>query len=294
MTGSEGSADAGPAAEEATGPTGTAAPARPLPYRLVATDLDGTLLRGDATVSRRTRDVLGAVAAAGATHLVVTGRSVRWTLPVLEALDYRGLAVCGQGAQLYDAGAGRLLTSVTLDRRTAALALAKIEAEVGPIAVAAGQDGLAGQVLVGEGYDCHPELPVVHVREREALFAEPLSKLYIQHPGLGTDALAEAAQRVVGDLVGVTVAGRESLELVPLGLTKAKGLSLAARRLRVAPAETVAFGDMPSDAPMLAWAGHGVAMGNAHLELRAVADEITASNDEDGVARTLIRLFGPF
>ncbi len=294
MSAPEGFADTGPAAEQAPGPAGSAAPARPLPYRLVATDLDGTLLRGDATVSRRTRDVLAAVAAAGAAHIVVTGRSVPWTLRVLEALDYRGLAVCGQGAQLYDAGAGRLLTSVTLDRRTAALALAKIEAEVGPLAVAASQDGLAGQVLVGEGYVYNPELPVLHVREREGLFAEPINKLYIQHLELGDDALAEVAQRVVGHLVGVMLAGHQILELLPLGLTKATGLSLAARRLGVTPAETIAFGDMPNDIPMFGWAGHGVAMANAHPELRAVADEITASNEEDGVALTLTRLFGPF
>jgi Cof subfamily protein (haloacid dehalogenase superfamily) len=268
--------------------------ARPLPYRLVATDLDGTLLRSDNTVSRRSRDVLAAVTAAGAAHIIVTGRSVPWTRHVLDDLGYDGLAVCGQGAQLYDAGAHRLLTSVTLDRKLAALALSKIEAEVGPVTLAASQDGLAGEVLIGEGYVYSPELPVIHMRDTGELWAHPINKLYIQHRELGDDALAEAAQAVVGDLVGVVMAGEGIVELLPLGLTKATGLSLAARRLGVTAAETIAFGDMPNDVPMFDWAGHGVAMANAHVDLKAVADEITSSNDEDGIAVVLERVFGPF
>lgn len=113
----------------------------PFPYKLVATDLDGTLLRDDDTVSERTREALAAATAAGAAHIVVTGRAVPWTRHVLDDLGYRGIAVCGQGAQVYDAGAHRLLTSVTLDRQLAGLALSKIEAEVGPLALAASRDG---------------------------------------------------------------------------------------------------------------------------------------------------------
>src|SRR5882757_749471 len=131
----------------------------PFPYKLVATDLDGTLLRPDDTVSERTREALTAVTAAGAAHIIVTGRAVPWTRHILDDLGYEGLAVCGQGAQVYDAGAHRLLTSVTLDRKLAALALEKIEAEVGPLALAASRDGLIGEVLIGEGYVFHPELP---------------------------------------------------------------------------------------------------------------------------------------
>ncbi|MBM9506015.1 HAD family hydrolase [Streptomyces sp. KK5PA1] len=267
----------------------------PLPYRLVATDLDGTLLRDDHSVSPRTRRALAAVTAAGAAHIVVTGRAVPWTRHVLDDLGYQGLAVCGQGGQVYDAGAHRLLTSVTLDRRLAALAVAKIEAETGPLALAAGRDGLAGEVLVSEGYVYNPELPVTLMRDLDELWAEPLNKIYLQHPdGLGDDELAEAARAAAGDLVEVTVAGEGFVELLPLGLTKATGLTLAARRLGVTGADTIAFGDMPNDLPMLTWAGYGVAMAGAHPALKAVADEITASNEEDGVAVVLERLFAPF
>ncbi|MEV6005704.1 HAD family hydrolase [Streptomyces sp. NPDC051976] len=265
-----------------------------MPYRLVATDLDGTLLRGDNTVSQASRDALAAVTAAGAAHIIVTGRSVPWTRHILDDLGYDGLAVCGQGAQIYDAGTHRLLTSVTLDRQLAGLALAKIEAEIGPLFLAASRDGLSGDVLVGEGYRYHPELPVTVMNDPAELWSAPINKLYVQHPGLDDDRLAQAAQRVAGDLVGVTMAGEGIVELLPLGLTKATGLSLAARRLGVKAADTIAFGDMPNDLPMFAWAAYGVAMANAHPDLKQVADEVTASNDEDGIAVVLERLFGPF
>ncbi|GGQ74822.1 HAD family hydrolase [Streptomyces asoensis] len=257
------------------------------PYRLIATDLDGTLLRSDESVSQRTRDALAAATAAGASHIVVTGRGVAWTRHVLDDLGYDGLAVCGQGAQVYDAGAHRLLTSVTLDRQLAGVALAKIEAEVGPLYLAASRDGLDGDVLVGPGYALTGALPSTPFTDASDLWSAPLSKIYIQHPELSDDALAEAARRAAGGFVTVAMAGAGIVELLPLGLSKATGLSLAARRLGLKAADTIAFGDMPNDIPMFAWAARSVAMANAHEELKAVADEVTASNEEDGVATKL-------
>ncbi|MFH8714083.1 Cof-type HAD-IIB family hydrolase [Streptomyces zaomyceticus] len=263
----------------------------PFPYRLVATDLDGTLLRADESVSARTRDALAAVTEAGAAHIVVTGRAVPWTRHILDDLGYEGIAVCGQGAQVYHAGEHRLLTSLTLDRQLAGLALSKLEAEVGPLALAASRDGLEGEVLMGPGYRVQEgPLPYVPYEDPSELWAAPLTKLYIQHPALSDDELTRVARETVGGLVDVVMAGPGIVEILPLGLSKATGLSLAARRLGVKAAETIAFGDMPNDIPMFAWAAHGVAMGNAHGELRAVADEVTASNEEDGIAVVLERL----
>ncbi|MFV0134916.1 HAD family hydrolase [Streptomyces sp. HMX87] len=267
-------------------------PGEGLPYRLIATDLDGTLLRTDDTVSRRTRDALAAATAAGAAHIVVTGRSVPWTRHVLDDLGYDGLAVCGQGAQVYHAGEHRLLTSVTLDRQLAGVALAKIEAETGPLYVAASRDGLDGEVLVGPGYEVGGALPATPFTDASDLWSAPLNKIYIQHPTLSDDELAEVARRTAGGFVTVTMAGAGIVELLPLGLSKATGLSLAARRLGMKAADTIAFGDMPNDIPMFGWASHGVAMANAHAELRAVADEVTSSNDEDGIAVVLERFLG--
>ncbi|MCX5255975.1 Cof-type HAD-IIB family hydrolase [Streptomyces canus] len=262
------------------------------PYRLIATDLDGTLLRSDESVSRRTRDALAAATAAGAVHIVVTGRGTRWTRHILDDLGYDGLAVCAQGAQVYDAGEHRLLTSVTLDRQLAGVALAKIEAEVGPLYLAASRDGLDGDVMVGPGYAVTGALPSTPFTDASDLWAAPLNKIYIQHPELSDDELAQAAVRAAGGFVTVALAGQGIVELLPLGLSKATGLSLAARRLGVKAADTIAFGDMPNDLPMFAWASYGVAMADAHEELKAVADEVTSSNEEDGIAVVLERLLG--
>ncbi|GAA2957484.1 HAD family hydrolase [Kitasatospora cinereorecta] len=261
------------------------------PYKLVATDLDGTLLRDDGTVSARTREALAAVTAAGAAHIIVTGRAVPWTRHVLDDLGYDGLAVCGQGAQVYHAGEHKLLTSLTLDRQLAGLALSKIEAEVGPLALAASRDGLEGEVLVGPGYRVQDgPLPALIVDDPAEMWTAPLNKVYIQHAELGDDALAKAARQAVGSLVDIVMAGPGVVEILPLGLSKATGLSLAARRLGLKAADTVAFGDMPNDIPMFGWARHGVAMANAHDDLKAVAHEITASNEHDGIAVVLEEL----
>ncbi|MFD3485173.1 HAD family hydrolase [Streptomyces sp. NPDC058665] len=277
----------------ASGPVSSSdsAPASAFPYKLVATDLDGTLLREDHEVSARTRAALAAATETGAAHIIVTGRAVPWTRGILDDLGYDGLAVCGQGAQVYHAGEHRLLTSVTLDRQVAVLALSKIEAEVGPLALAASRDGLDGDVLIGPGYRVHDgPLPAVFLDDPAEMWTAPINKVYIQHPRLSDDELAGVAQETVGNMVAVVMAGPGVVEILPLGLSKATGLSLAARRLGVTAADTIAFGDMPNDIPMFGWARHGVAMANAHEALKAVADEVTASNDDDGIAVVLEKL----
>ncbi|MFJ2648448.1 HAD family hydrolase [Streptomyces sp. NPDC087420] len=271
----------------------TGAPA-PLPYALIATDLDGTLLRSDRTIGARTRAALSLATERGARHIVVTGRSVSWTRHVLADLGYTGLAVCGQGGQVYDTAAHRQLTSVTLDRRSAGRAVALIEAVTGPLILAADRAGLDGVVVAAPGYlhDLAGETPLVPDADEEELWAHPVRKFYVQHPTLTEDELASVAVRVAGDLVGVVKAGPGEVELLPKGLTKATGLSFAAHRLGLGGADTIAFGDMANDIPMLDWAAYGVAMAAAPPEVKAAADEVAPGNDEDGIAVVLERFLG--
>ncbi|MET7646692.1 HAD family hydrolase [Streptomyces sp. NPDC005426] len=267
----------------------------PIPpaYALVATDLDGTLLRRDDTVSPRTRSALGLAAAAGARHLVVTGRPVPGVRELLAGLGYQGLAVCGQGTQVYDAGSGRLLRAVSLDREAAAAALGKIEAQVGEVFAAVDQSGTDGRTLMEPGYLLpHATLPAQRTRHRDELWAEPVLKVLVRHPELGDDALAAEARAVVGDLATVTLSGPGTVELQPYGVDKGVGVALAAEYLGLDPVTAIAFGDMPNDLPMFRRCGYGVAMANAHPLLRAAADEITRSHEDDGVAVVLERAFG--
>lgn len=264
----------------------------PPPYALIATDLDGTLLRGGDTVSDRSRAALARAAAVGARHIVATGRPVPQVRPLLADLGYDGLAVCGQGAQVYDAGAEAMVCSLALDRELAETAVGKIEAETGAVFLAVNQSAADGLTLAETGYRMpHPALPATRVERRAGLWAEPINKVLLRHPELSDDELAETAGRIVGDLVTVTMAGPDIVELQPFGVTKATGLAVAAERLGVGSTGTIAFGDMPNDIPMFRWAARGVAMANAHPELKAVADEITLSNDDDGIALVLERLY---
>jgi hydroxymethylpyrimidine pyrophosphatase-like HAD family hydrolase len=132
----------------------------------------------------------------------------------------------------------------------------------------------------------HVEVPTAE------LTALPAMKVLARRPGLSSDSMAAAVRDELGDLVDVTFSASSGLvECSVPGVTKAYGLAQAAAHLGVEAAEVVAFGDMPNDLEMLRWAGHGVAMGNAHPELREAADEVTARYDEDGVALVLERWF---
>jgi hydroxymethylpyrimidine pyrophosphatase-like HAD family hydrolase len=86
----------------------------------------------------------------------------------------------------------------------------------------------------------------------------------------------------------VTQAGLGYVEITAPGVDKASGLAVVAAELGILPADVCVFGDMPNDVPMFQWAGwRRVAVANAHPEVLALADEVTASNDADGVAAWL-------
>ena len=268
-------------------------PPTPPRFTVVATDLDGTLLRGDLSVSARTRAALTRATAQGARHLVVTGRPAVGCRTLLASFGYRGLAVCGQGAQLYDAGAHRLLSSATLDRPTVRALTERIVDAAGPLEFGVVTAGLDGEFLVTRGFGERVRHGWRLVEDPAALWARPMEKVLIRSPLLDDDRLAALARRTCAGRIEVTHSGEGMVELLPAGVSKASGLAAAARRLGFSAADTIAFGDMPNDIPMLEWAGHGVAMGNAHAELRRRADEIARTNEEDGVATVLERLFPP-
>jgi hydroxymethylpyrimidine pyrophosphatase-like HAD family hydrolase len=126
-----------------------------------------------------------------------------------------------------------------------------------------------------------------------ALIAEPAIKLMLRHGELSADALLARARAVCGHLAEFSHSSASDalLEISAAGVSKASALARLCRRHGIAPSEVVAFGDMPNDLPLLGWAGHAVAVANAHPDVIAAADEVTTSNDGDGVARVLERLF---
>jgi hypothetical protein len=141
------------------------------------------------------------------------------------------------------------------------------------------------------------EIPDTSVGEMEELLATPVVKLLVRHSEMTAPELFDAAKDIFTAFAGLatvtywtsTVTGG-LLEVSGPGITKAFSLERMAAGQGIDREQVVAFGDMPNDLPMLAWAGTGVAVANAHPEVLAVADEVTASNDDDGVALVVERL----
>jgi Cof subfamily protein (haloacid dehalogenase superfamily) len=258
--------------------------------RLVATDLDGTLLRDDHSVSPRTRDALLAMQAAGATIVLVTGRPPRFVPPLVADLGLTGAVICCNGAILYDPALNILLDHTPIASETALMLVERLRA--------AGA-GVTFAVERGLSYGSEPAYHALahmfarpdddEVADAAVLCAQPVTKLIARHPELSSPEFYIQARELVSDLAMVTISGPRFIEISALGVDKATALERHCARLGIAPNEVIAFGDMPNDAPMLLWAGRGVAVANAHPEALAAADETTASNMEDGVAITLER-----
>lgn len=123
--------------------------------------------------------------------------------------------------------------------------------------------------------------------DAHALCADDVVKLAIHHPGQAVEVLAELVRACAGDTVSVTFSTRHFVEVAAAGVSKALGLARVCEQLAIAADQVIAFGDMPNDLAMLAFAGRGVAVANAHPDLLAECYEVTASNDEDGVARVV-------
>uniref|UniRef100_UPI0031D28DFD HAD family hydrolase n=1 Tax=Saccharothrix mutabilis TaxID=33921 RepID=UPI0031D28DFD len=265
--------------------------------RLIASDVDGTLLGPDERVSPRTAAAVRRAGAAGVPLVLVTGRPPRWLHEVARAAGTTGLAVCANGAVLYDIGADRVLWTRTLDPvRLADLAHELDHLMPGSTVAAERVPESPGSTLapfVAEHAYRHAwAFSDHHARDRAEVLGHPAVKLLVRHPGMTSGEMARALAPLAGDDVCVTYSTDAGLiELSARAVTKATGLADAAQRLGVEAADVVAFGDMPNDVPMLRWAGHGVAMANGHPEVLAVADEVTASHSEDGVALVLERWF---
>jgi Cof subfamily protein (haloacid dehalogenase superfamily) len=263
---------------------------------LIASDVDGTLLDDDEKITPRTREAVIAAVDSGAQFVLATGRPPRWVHPVVDALGFAPMAVCANGAVIYDPATDRIVSALTLSADALA-ELAEIATRIIPGAGLAvervgnsAHDAATPQFVSSPGYEhawLNPDNTEVSI---EDLFSAPAVKLLIRKAGASSSDMAAALAKHVGLEGDITYSTNNGLvEIVPLGISKATGVEELARPLGITAEGVVAFGDMPNDVPMLGWAGLGVAMGNAHPDAVAAADEVTASNADDGVARVLER-----
>ena len=258
--------------------------------RLVATDLDGTLVRSDGTVSDFTRDVLVEVERRGVPVVFVTGRPLRWAEDVFAYVGSHGLAVVSNGGLVWDVA------------RAAPHLVRPIEPGVGLevcrlIRAAVPGSVFAVETLGGIGLEPgflerYPQPPDSRRGPVEELFDEPALKLLARHEELGPQDFWDAAEAVVRDRATITWSSASTLlEISAADVTKASTLALLCADLGIDAADVIGFGDMPNDVPMLTWAGTSYAMANAHPSVLEVADHVAPPAEEDGVAQVLSGVF---
>jgi Cof subfamily protein (haloacid dehalogenase superfamily) len=261
---------------------------RPL---LVATDLDGTIIRGDGTISDRTVAAFARVEAAGARFVLVTGRPPAWMGDIAARFGHRGTAICANGALAYDMATGAVTARHMIPPPVLAAAATALRAAVPGIGIALEyQDGRAADELYqASKWDADRAMQ----RPGDAvLFSRPASKMLGRHLGYDCDDLLALALPAIGDLVSVTHSnGKGLVEAAALGVTKASVVAELAAELGIGPESVLAFGDMPNDLPLLTWAGTSCAVANAHPEVLAAATRVIGANDDDGVAEYLERLY---
>jgi HAD superfamily hydrolase (TIGR01484 family) len=259
--------------------------------RLIATDLDGTVVRSDGTVSQRTAAAFARVHAAGTTVVFVTGRPPRLMAPIAEAFGPRGTAICSNGALILDMASREVIAEREIDVATLALARDRLRAAIPGIGLAVERAAeLDGDDLYEAG-EWDADITVLRPGEAR-LWSRPAPKLIGRHPSLSADELLELAAPALGTLVTAYHSnGHRLVEAVAADVSKAHALARYAAGLGIAPAEVAAFGDMPNDLPMFTWSGRSYAVANAHPTVLAAADQVIGSHDEDGVAAELERLF---
>jgi Cof subfamily protein (haloacid dehalogenase superfamily) len=256
--------------------------------RLLALDLDGTLLTRGKVVSARTRQVLTELAAEGCHIVVATGRPFEVLALLCEGLPLTAPQVTLNGASIHDPVAGHVLHQRTMATEEVELAVAFFHEREVPLALFT-TDGLYLDRRIPNQHLWHPApLPpprdlasVGRVRDHEILkvaaHAEPET----------VDWLHPLAVEVLGEQLYVTRTAPTLVEALRPGVSKGEGLEYVAGLLDVPREGIVAFGDSDNDLPMFAAAGFSVAMGNAAPEAKAAADFITLSNEEDGIVAAL-------
>jgi len=256
--------------------------------RLIATDLDGTLLRSDRTVSERTRATVARAQEAGITFVVATARHPLTAQAFAEQAGITGLAICVNGALIYDLGRNAIVAEEFFPAETAELVIHGMRSVIPDICFA---------VVRSMDFACEPGYAAItgtddHGRALEdvpqadalELLDVPMTKLIIRHPVIHPKEIYSALSSLKIDGYEAALSGAPFVDIVRAGVSKAGALATICRNLGIDASEVVAFGDAPNDLQMLRWAGRAVAVANAYPEVLAEIGDRTLTNDEDGVA----------
>ena len=264
--------------------------------KLIATDLDGTLLGPDHLSSPRTKRAMEAVKDHGIALVGITGRGPRLLGICRDEIPLADYLVLAQGSHIFRLGPGsaELRHSAHLPAGRIAAVLDILEAEVGPLELVIEHDGSPDSPLLANPVPTDWPFPVLLAHaERGYALAQPALKGFVRSADVHIDVVLDAARRLVPESwCMLTEAGIGYVELCPAGHDKGTGLAYVVQELGISADDVLVFGDARNDLPMFGWAGHSVAMANAHPDVVAAAKARTLSNAEDGVAVYLEGLLG--
>lgn len=267
-----------------------------IPYKLIAVDLDGTLVRNDQSISQRTVDTLIRVQEMGVKVAVASGRPTFGTAHVAETLrldEFGGYVMSYNGGEIYDWGTKSLLHAQTLDENV-----------IPYLYMCAREHGMPIMTYIEKEVvsevDNNEYIQYSVMRNRmtlrkvddfvKAVEGAGIVKCIIVGSPTLLPALETKMQERLKGKAGVFRSEPFFLEIVPMGIDKGKGLSILLDKIGMKKSEIIAFGDGYNDTSMLQFAGMGIAMGNAAEEIKKAADMVTLSNNDDGVAIALEKL----
>jgi len=259
--------------------------------KLVAFDLDGTLIGRDVTLSPRVIDAVGRMRAAGIAGCIVTGRMYRATIPFARKLEFDTPIVCYQGAAMIDPSSDEILQHCSVPNDVVQELIAIAESE-----------GVHLQLYRNDEYFCEERnrcsdlyaalagvQPIVLPSLREAFAFSESTKAVVVADAPDAERYAKELAQRFGSRAYVTRSLPEFVEILNPTVDKGDALRFVAARLGVTMEETIAIGDSWNDAPMLEVAAFPIAMGSAPAELRNAAKAVVADVAHDGVAEAIDR-----
>jgi hypothetical protein len=265
-------------------------------YKMIVLDVDGTLNNDQKIITQKTRDALIAVQKQGVIVVLASGRpapGLKRESDALELEKYHGLLLSYNGGKVIDATTQKVIYQKSIPKETATRLLKHLETfPVTPIV----DDGTYIYTTDEEGYQIRYESQNNNLRVKivnnvaDNINFCPI-KILIAAPN---DVLLSASKKIMAPFekeLSFTLSAPFYLEAMMKGVSKESSLQIICDILNIKPEEVMAFGDAQNDIPMIEFAGLGVAMGNACEELKAIADEVTLSNNEDGIAHTLKKYY---
>lgn len=254
--------------------------------RLVALDVDGTIVDHRNNLSPAVKEAVLAIRAAGIPVVIATGRAVPGVYDVLDKLGFReGLGIASNGSVVFGVDPFEIVQTTTFDAREA---VRRVLERV-PEALVAVEE-------VGVGYRVNRAFPHGEINgkiildEVDRMVSQPVTRVVVRAPDHDREEFSSLVEDLGLDGTNYYIGYTAWLDLAPEGVSKASGLEIVCKSLGdVTAADVLAVGDGNNDTEMLQWAGRGVAMGQAPDELKAVADDVTGAVEEDGLADELNR-----